>query len=163
MRYDFPKNYQSYVQCKSRARAIDALHVLLIPAEGSKDCVWQLAQYHYIEKVLKQISRQRISSIDIFFFKSSNLSQILLLKCSNNEPSEEDENEADLYATMIPHYQPLASEDAPKVSFNSAISLVNRYLSCKYKKLTIFKLLLSTILKLFSDTVQSCLAIRLPV
>lgn len=67
MRYDFPKNYQSYVQCKSRARAIDALHVLLIPAEGSKDCVWQLAQYHYIEKVLKQISRQRISSIDIFF------------------------------------------------------------------------------------------------
>jgi len=51
MRYDFPKNYQSYIQCKSRARAMDALHVLLVPQEGSKELVWQLAQYQYIEKV----------------------------------------------------------------------------------------------------------------
>lgn len=51
MRYDFPKNYQSYVQCKSRARAVDALHVLLVPQEASKDFIWQLAQYQYIEKV----------------------------------------------------------------------------------------------------------------
>ncbi|XP_003706496.2 endoribonuclease Dcr-1 isoform X1 [Megachile rotundata] len=102
MRYDFPKTYQSYVQCKSRARAIDALHVLLVPKETSKECIWQLAQYHYIEKTL-------------------------LIKCSNNEPSEEEENEADMYAAMIPHYKPLSEDDAPKVTFNSAISLVNRY------------------------------------
>lgn len=51
MRYDFPKNYQSYIQCKSRARAMDALHVLLVPREASKECIWQLAQYQYIEKV----------------------------------------------------------------------------------------------------------------
>jgi len=51
MRYDFPKNYQSYVQCKSRARAVDALHVLLVSQEASKDFIWQLAQYQYIEKV----------------------------------------------------------------------------------------------------------------
>ncbi|CAK9807565.1 Endoribonuclease dcr-1 [Anthophora plagiata] len=102
MRYDFPKTYQSYVQCKSRARAVDALHVLLLPQEVSKEYIWQLAQYHYIEKTL-------------------------LIKCSNNEPSEEDENEADMYATIIPHYKPLDGDDAPKVTFNSAISLVNRY------------------------------------
>lgn len=53
MRHDFPKNYQSYVQCKSRARAMDALHILLVPQELSKECVWELAQYQYIEKVLK--------------------------------------------------------------------------------------------------------------
>ena len=53
MRFDFPKNYQSYVQCKSRARTTDALHVILIPANGSKECVWQLAQYHYVEQVGK--------------------------------------------------------------------------------------------------------------
>lgn len=52
MRYDFPKTYQSYVQCKSRARATDALYVLLVPQEMSKEYIWQLAQYHYIEKVL---------------------------------------------------------------------------------------------------------------
>lgn len=51
MRYDFPKTYQSYVQCKSRARAADALYVLLVPQDMSKEYVWQLAQYHYIEKV----------------------------------------------------------------------------------------------------------------
>ncbi|XP_076750079.1 endoribonuclease Dcr-1 [Xylocopa sonorina] len=102
MRYDFPKTYQSYVQCKSRARAADALHVLLVSQELSKEYLWQLAQYHYIEKSL-------------------------LVKCSNNEPSDEEENEADVYATMIPHYKPLDGDDAPKVTFNSAISLVNRY------------------------------------
>ncbi|XP_015607218.1 endoribonuclease Dcr-1 isoform X2 [Cephus cinctus] len=102
MRYDFPKSYQSYVQCKSRARAIDALHVLLVPEKESKICVWRLAQYHYIEK-------------------------ILLTKCSNKEPTEEEELEADKYAAMIPQYKPLDVDDAPSVSFNSAISLVNRY------------------------------------
>lgn len=58
MRYDFPKTYQSYVQCKSRARAPDALYVLLVSQEMSKEYVWQLAQYHYIEKV---------SNYDIYF------------------------------------------------------------------------------------------------
>ncbi|KAF7383500.1 hypothetical protein HZH66_012850 [Vespula vulgaris] len=102
MRHDFPKNYQSYVQCKSRARAVDALHILLVPQEISKECVWQLAQYQYIEKTL-------------------------LSKCSNKEPTEEEEKEADLYAAMIPDYKPLENDDAPKVTFNSAISLINRY------------------------------------
>ncbi|XP_015439626.1 PREDICTED: endoribonuclease Dcr-1 [Dufourea novaeangliae] len=102
MRYDFPKTYRSYVQCKSRARAMDALHVLLVPETASKECVRKLAQYHYIEK-------------------------ILLLKCSNNEPTEEEENEADIYAPLLPHYKPLDGDDAPSVTFNSAISLVNRY------------------------------------
>ncbi|KOC66705.1 Endoribonuclease Dicer [Habropoda laboriosa] len=115
MRYDFPKTYQSYVQCKSRARAVDALHILLLSQEVSKEYIWQLAQYHYIEKV----KFNRIYEVDLMF--------TLLIKCSNNEPSEEEENEADMYATIIPHYKPLAGDDAPKVTFNSAISLVNRY------------------------------------
>lgn len=51
MRYDFPRDYQSYIQCKSRARAVDALYVLLVSQEVSKDFIWQLAQYQYIEKV----------------------------------------------------------------------------------------------------------------
>ncbi|XP_076297462.1 endoribonuclease Dcr-1 isoform X1 [Lasioglossum baleicum] len=102
MRYDFPKTYQSYVQCKSRAKAVDALHVILVPKTTSKECVWQLAQYHYVEKTL-------------------------LMKCTNNEPTEEEESKADLYAAIIPHYKPLEGDDVPAVTFNSAISLVNRY------------------------------------
>ncbi|XP_046742064.1 endoribonuclease Dcr-1 isoform X2 [Diprion similis] len=81
MRYDFPKSYQSYVQCKSRARAVDALHILFT----------------------------------------------LLLKCANKEPSEEEEFLADKYGDLLPQYKPLSIEGSPSVSFNSAISLVNRY------------------------------------
>ncbi|XP_048515053.1 endoribonuclease Dcr-1 isoform X2 [Athalia rosae] len=102
MRYDFPKSYQSYVQCKSRARANDALHVLFVNRNVSDECVTQLARYHYIEK-------------------------ILLLKCVNKEPMEEEEFYADKCGDLLPHYKPLDIDGAPSVSFNSAISLVNRY------------------------------------
>lgn len=58
----------------------------------------------------------------------------MLVKCSNNEPSEEEENEADMYAAMIPHYKPLDGDNAPKVTFNSAISLVNRWYKIMNRK-----------------------------
>ncbi|XP_057322271.1 endoribonuclease Dcr-1 isoform X2 [Microplitis mediator] len=102
MRFDFPKSYRSYVQCKSRAKAVDALHVLLVENSTSKECVWKLSQYHYIEN-------------------------ILLKKCTNNEPTEAEEIEADLYSNLIPSYQPLQNEIGAIVTFNSAISLINRY------------------------------------
>ncbi|KYN37223.1 Endoribonuclease Dcr-1 [Trachymyrmex septentrionalis] len=133
MRYDFPKNYQSYIQCKSRARAMDALHVLLVPQEASKEFIWQLAQYQYIEKNYLLIHKESFNVMNIYY--SLTLSnpcddipkRTLLLKCSNKELTEDEENEADMYAAMIPHYKPLDGDDAPKVTFNSAISLVNRY------------------------------------
>ncbi|XP_011315268.1 endoribonuclease Dcr-1 [Fopius arisanus] len=102
MRYDFPRTYRSYVQCKSRARASDALHILLVSHISARESIWKLAQYHYIEK-------------------------ILLGKCTNEEPKDEDETEADRYSSMIPFYQPMRADNGPLVSFNSAISLVNRY------------------------------------
>lgn len=59
--------------------------------------------------------------------KLSNFSfKILISKCTNEEPNEDEELEADLYASMIPHYKPLDGNDSPKVTFSSAISLVNR-------------------------------------
>ncbi|OXU22125.1 hypothetical protein TSAR_000757 [Trichomalopsis sarcophagae] len=102
MRFEFPKNYQSYVQCKSRARATDALHVLLVPEIESEVYIQRLAHYHYIEK-------------------------ILLSKCTTKEAEECEETEADAYDSLLPEYKPLDEEDAPKVTLNSAISLVNRY------------------------------------
>lgn len=101
MRFDFPKNYQSYVQCKSRARATDALHVLLVPDDEPQKYVQQLAHYHYIEK-------------------------ILLAKCSNKETNELEEVEADAYSSLLSEYKPLKEDEAPKVSLNSAITLINR-------------------------------------
>jgi endoribonuclease Dicer len=103
MRFDFPKNYQSYVQCKSRARATDALHVLLVPENDSQLYIKNLSHYHYIE-------------------------QMLLMKCSSKEANEVEEYEADFYDSLIPEYKPLHEIDAPKVTLKSAISLVNRCL-----------------------------------
>lgn len=130
IRYDFPNSYQSYVQCKSRARAIEALHVLLVPENKAKDHIWQLAQYHCVEKVCFSIFSNHFHDLlsgilitNIFI----SLPQILLAKCSNNEPNEKEEMEADSYASLFPNYKPLEAADAPKVTFNSAISLINRY------------------------------------
>ncbi|KYM78866.1 Endoribonuclease Dcr-1 [Atta colombica] len=182
MRYDFPKNYQSYIQCKSRARAMDALHVLLVPQEASKEFIWHLKLFFNLQRefqcyeyilftdIIRDGMRKRkekfilvcnagflASAIAIhsmaevrkkgnfnsysdlsfqivvlhtfYLIYSSNLvrTSTLLLKCSNKELTEDEENEADMYAAMIPHYKPLDGDDAPKVTFNSAISLVNRY------------------------------------
>ncbi|KAI4495974.1 hypothetical protein M0802_008189 [Mischocyttarus mexicanus] len=102
LRYDFPKDYQSYVQCKTKAKALDPIHILLVPKITSKKCVWKLSLFHATEKKL-------------------------LSKTTSYEPTEEEEYEADMYADMIPHYQPDDTPGASRVTFNSAISLINKY------------------------------------
>ncbi|XP_046424425.1 endoribonuclease Dcr-1 isoform X2 [Neodiprion fabricii] len=118
MRYDFPKSYQSYVQCKGRARATDALHVLFT----------------------------------------------LLSKCANKEPSEEEELLADKYGDLLPQYKPLSIEGSPSVTFNSAISLVNRYCaklpSDTFTRLTPEWIIEPTIID--NKTMYVC-SIRLPI
>lgn len=101
MRFDFPKNYQSYAQCKSRARANDAVHILLVSETRAENCIKELAHYHYIE-------------------------QILLAKCSSKDASLAEEIEADAYDSFLPAFKPLSDNDAPRVTLNSAISLINR-------------------------------------
>ncbi|XP_015185292.1 PREDICTED: endoribonuclease Dcr-1 [Polistes dominula] len=102
LRYDFPKEYQSYVQCKTKARAVDPIHVLLLPKISAKRLIWKFALFGATEKKL-------------------------ISKTTSYEPSDEEEREADMYADMIPHFQPLDTPGAVKVTFNSAISLINKY------------------------------------
>ncbi|XP_043489190.1 endoribonuclease Dcr-1 isoform X2 [Polistes fuscatus] len=102
LRYDFPKEYQSYVQCKTKAKALDPIHILLLPRITAKYGIWKFSLFGATEKKL-------------------------LSKTTSYEPIEEDEREADMYADMIPHFQPLDTPGAAKVTFNSAISLINRY------------------------------------
>ncbi|XP_014605688.1 PREDICTED: endoribonuclease Dcr-1 isoform X2 [Polistes canadensis] len=102
LRYDFPKEYQSYVQCKTKAKALDPIHVLLLPKIISASRIWKFSLFGATEK-------------------------LLLSKTESFEPTEEEEREADMYADMIPHFQPLDTPDAAKVTFNSAISLINKY------------------------------------
>ncbi|PSN49931.1 Endoribonuclease Dcr-1 [Blattella germanica] len=100
--FNVPQVYRSYVQSKGRARAQDAYYILMIEEDRSKQFVNDLAQYFEIE-------------------------QMLLRKCANREPTEEEESEADKYTDLIPSYCPSDSPNSPSVNMATAVALVNRY------------------------------------
>ena len=52
---------------------------------------------------------------------------MLLRKCANQEPSEEEELEADKYTNHIEAYCPGGNPDSPSVNMSTAVALVNRY------------------------------------
>ncbi|GLG98532.1 Endoribonuclease Dcr-1 [Gryllus bimaculatus] len=100
--FDPPLSYRSYVQCKGRARAQDAHFVLLVAEDHVNQCVHDLAQYYEIE-------------------------QMLLRKCANREPPEDEEQEADKYSDCIEAYSPINSPSNASVNMATAVTLVNRY------------------------------------
>jgi hypothetical protein len=58
---------------------------------------------------------------------------MLLRKCANQEPSEEEELEADKYTDHIEAYCPGGSPDSPSVNMSTAVALVNRYAQAEVK------------------------------
>jgi hypothetical protein len=52
---------------------------------------------------------------------------MLLRKCANREPSEEEELEADKYTDLVEAYCPGDSPHGPSVNMSTAVALVNRY------------------------------------
>jgi hypothetical protein len=52
---------------------------------------------------------------------------MLLRKCANREPSEEEELEADQYTDLIEAYCPGDSPHNPSVNMSTAVALINRY------------------------------------
>lgn len=52
---------------------------------------------------------------------------MLLRKCANREPSEEEELEADKFTDLVEAYCPGDSPNSPSVNMATAIALVNRY------------------------------------
>ncbi|XP_063233868.1 endoribonuclease Dcr-1 isoform X2 [Bacillus rossius redtenbacheri] len=102
VRFDPPSCYRAYVQSKGRARAPGAHYALLVEQPRSEQLVGQLAQYCEIERML-------------------------LRKCSNQEPPDEEEQEADLYTDSVEPYTPANSPTNASVNLATAIALVNRY------------------------------------
>jgi hypothetical protein len=52
---------------------------------------------------------------------------MLLRKCANLEPSEEEELEADKYTDLVEAYCPGDCPNSPSVNMATAVALVNRY------------------------------------
>ncbi|XP_075228010.1 endoribonuclease Dcr-1 isoform X2 [Lycorma delicatula] len=101
VRYDVPNNYRSYAQSKGRARAPDSHYVHLIQKKNCEEFIATLAEYLEIEKML-------------------------LRRCANQEPTNKEEQEADLYSNCIKPYKPKEDSDV-SVSMTTAVTLVNRY------------------------------------
>lgn len=199
VRWDPPSTYRSYVQCKGRARASQAFHMILVgsdidcksvdnetlcdgshyfvcsrkipeslvaneePTSNGDDetekqemhrvqCVVEpssekednnrriyehglvemknttekmvesLAQYIEIEKVMKLISVLTLCFTESMYF------QMLLRKCANVEPAENEHEVADRYNESIEPYKPLPELlTGASVNLGTAISLINRY------------------------------------
>jgi hypothetical protein len=51
---------------------------------------------------------------------------MLLRKCANREPPEEEELEADKYTGLVEAYCPGDSPNSPSVDMATAVALVNR-------------------------------------
>ncbi|KAL0276264.1 UNVERIFIED_CONTAM: hypothetical protein PYX00_003870 [Menopon gallinae] len=102
IRFNVPQNYRSYVFSKERARATDSLFCLLINDTERDGFVQRLAEFIEIER-------------------------LLLKKCMNLEPKDDEEKEADQYVQLIEPFCPLMKKNAAYVDLSTAIAHVNRY------------------------------------
>ncbi|XP_014250997.1 endoribonuclease Dcr-1 [Cimex lectularius] len=102
VRYDLVTEFKSHAHCKGRARQQISYYILLV------------------EKSL-------LASFMKLYSKFICTEKILLGRTMNHEPSESEEQEADLYNHCVPYYQPVAGKESAKVDLSNAIALVNRY------------------------------------
>ncbi|CAL4170416.1 unnamed protein product, partial [Meganyctiphanes norvegica] len=97
-----PKNFRGYVQSRGRARAIPSKYVLMCTTENIDKELETVQVYRTIELVLQKL-------------------------CHEREPPSDDERKQHFADDdIIKPYEPFGI-DGPKVTMNSALSLVNRY------------------------------------
>nr|WDW26279.1 dicer-1 [Amrasca biguttula biguttula] len=98
VRYDVPTHYRSYAQSKGRARTQDSHFLTIVEQTNTDHLLSDLAQFIEIDRML-------------------------LSRCSNREPTEEEEAQADKYISCV---KPFVPGNLP-VTLSMAITLVNRY------------------------------------
>uniref|UniRef100_T1J2F6 ribonuclease III n=1 Tax=Strigamia maritima TaxID=126957 RepID=T1J2F6_STRMM len=102
VRFDLPRDYKAYVQCKGRARASKSHFVLLTESCETNGFVDDLARFKTIEEVL-------------------------LSRCHEREVPTDEESDPKMSDELLPVYRPNDTEGGAKVSMSTAISLVNKY------------------------------------
>ena len=82
---------------------------------------------------------------------------MLLRKCANQEPSEEEELEADKYTNHIEAYCPVGNPDSPSVNMSTAVALVNRYALGRDTSLLLLVLMcMSIIMRIYKRLKNLC-------
>ena len=102
IRFDKPLNFRSYVQSRGRARAIPAKYILMVEENLLNKLLHSMVIYKKIEAILLEMCHNRE----------------LPTTLETNLHFAEDEH--------VPPYQPYGP-DGPRITFNSAISLINVY------------------------------------
>lgn len=187
IRWNLPTTYRSYVQCKGRARAQRAFHIIMVSASTNAhhnacneflsnknhkalchtnsnnsmkcfdaselrqsfencservcDNTDNVACVKDVEDVGDHLKSQALMAKNFNTMENETedivkllaqymqIEQILLKKCSNQEPSLQELAEADLYTQFIKPYKPIKSNElnTPFVSLATAVVLVNKY------------------------------------
>ncbi|GAB0099255.1 Endoribonuclease Dcr-1 [Sergentomyia squamirostris] len=153
IRWNPPKTYRSYVQCKGRARALNAHHIIMIGADVQSSDL--LDGHNEIEELEEDKENQendeekeefidppgkctpddnaleemKINTEKIInqFAEYAEIEKMLLSNCANNEPDHNELILAEKYTHCILPYKPLAAFDAPSVNLSTAVALVNKY------------------------------------
>lgn len=152
VRWDPPKTYRSYVQCKGRARAHNACHIIMVAPVNRRDAINKTANENPTSKSHRFVcdhdehfesaenENVRIDDVDEDASKLMerqteqmierlaqymHIERLLMTNCSNREPSIQELIEADRFSSCIRPYQPLV--DAPFVNLTNSILLVNKY------------------------------------
>ncbi|XP_055679119.1 endoribonuclease Dcr-1 [Lutzomyia longipalpis] len=142
IRWNPPKTYRSYVQCKGRARAPNAHHIIMIGSDANlKEKDKQLEDSSDAAAETEESPTDNAASegenlmemtantagIVKQFAEYAEMEKMLLSNCANNEPGQSELLLSDRYTQCIVPYKPLAAFDAPSVNLSTAVALVNKY------------------------------------
>ncbi|XP_059612256.1 endoribonuclease Dcr-1 [Phlebotomus argentipes] len=145
IRWNPPKTYRSYVQCKGRARATKAYHIIMVGADvrpqeaiNNDDDVNgcendSLETSNTPEKATENIDdnleemRRNTEGMVRQFAEYVEIEKMLLRRCANNEPDQSELTLSERYTQCIVPYKPLPAFDAPSVNLSTAVALVNKY------------------------------------
>ena len=103
IRFDKPVNYRAYVQSRGRARAVPSRYIMMVKKEDHIKFINDLDVYREIEKTLVELCHDR------------------------DLPTQEEKHKHFREDDYIPPYEPYGPR-GPKVTSNSAISLINHYI-----------------------------------
>ncbi|CAB3385914.1 Hypothetical predicted protein [Cloeon dipterum] len=102
IRFDPPSSFKSMVQSRGRAKVNNAYYLTLMEKNASGEYVDQWANAICLEK-------------------------LLLSRCHNNEPDEEDEQQADALCSLVEPFNPSGDRNRGSIATCGAMALVNRY------------------------------------
>ncbi|KFB46099.1 AGAP002836-PB-like protein [Anopheles sinensis] len=147
VRWNCPSNYRSYAQCKGRAKAPGAYHILFVTPDvthpESEESVENLAVISdevieddtinsdaatmdtNVRELVERSTDAMIERIAIY----REVEKLLLAKCRNGEPAESELKHADCFNHCLEIYRPGKDTDGPSGALwlGNAIQTLNKY------------------------------------